>query len=413
MATSLIACPSLPRHDVRMRIAALLIILLSFVAQDAHADPLGPAAVRLSFDRGAIGVAETAGAADQRSGRLVSADDPVRIASISKLVVALGVMRMVEAGKLDLDRDISRDLGWQLRNPAFPGRPISLRLLLSHRASLTDAADYALPFDMSLRDKLADPRAWDSEHPPGSFFRYANLNFPIIASVMERVSGQRFDRLMAGLVIDPLGLKACFNWAACDDATVARAVTLYGADGAPLRDDDHGQRPACPIVPAGDGGCDLARWQPGFNGASFSPQGGLRISMRDLAKIGRMLLNRGHANGGRFLSPSSVDLLLTPVWSYDGRNGVTGETTPGTICRYGLATQTLAASTNGCRDDLFGDGVPRVGHAGEAYGLRSGLWIDRKAGTGVAYFVTSVADDAPLGTETNFTQAEVEMARGK
>lgn len=396
-----------------MRIAGLLIVLLSFLAQDASADPVVPAAVRLSFDRGAIGVAETAGAADRRSGRLVTADDPVRIASISKLVVALGVMRMVEAGKLDLDRDISRDLGWRFRNPAFPERPISLRLLLSHRASLTDAADYALPFDMSLREKLDDPRAWDGEHPPGSFFRYANLNFPVIASVMERASGERFDRLMARLVIDPLGLKACFNWAACDDATIARAVTLYGADGTPLRDDDHGVRPACPIVPARDDGCDLARWQPGFNGASFSPQGGLRISMRDLARIGQMLLNRGRMDGRRFLSPRSVSLLLTPIWTYDGRNGLTGETTPGTICRYGLATQTLATNAGGCREDLFGDNVPRVGHAGEAYGLRSGLWIDRAAGTGVVYFTTAIADDAPLGADTNFTQAEVKIVRGR
>lgn len=389
-----------------MRIAGLLIVLLSFLAQDARANPVVPAAVRLSFDRAAIGVAETGGAADRQSGRLVTADDPVRIASVSKLVVALGVMRMIEAGKLDLDRDVSHYLGWTVRNPAFPDRPISLRLLLSHQASLTDAADYALPFDMSLREKLGDPRAWDRDHPPGGFFRYANLNFPVVASVMERVSGERFDRLMAKLVIDPLGLKACFNWAACDDFTVSRAVTLYGVDGAPLRDDDHGQRSACPIVPARDGGCDLARWHPGFNGASFSPQGGLRISMRDLARIGQMLLNRGTVQGKSFLSPKSVDLMLTPVWSYDGRNGVTGETTLGTICRYGLATQTLASEAAGCHDDLFGDRVPRVGHAGEAYGLRSGLWIDRKAGTGVAYFVTAVADDAALGQHSAFTRAE-------
>ncbi|KRB86786.1 serine hydrolase [Sphingomonas sp. Root710] len=393
-----------------MRIAGLLIVLLSFLAQDARADPVVPAAVRLSFDRAAIGVAETRGVADRQSGRPVTADDPVRIASISKLAVALGVMRMVEAGELDLDRDVSAYLGWQLRNPAFPDPPISLRLLLSHRASLTDAADYALPFDMSLREKLDDPRAWDGEHSPGSFFRYANLNFPVIASVMERVSGERFDRLMARLVIDPLGLKACFNWVACDNATIARAVTLYGADGTPLRDDDHGLRPACPIVPAQDGGCDLSRWRPGFNGASFSPQGGLRISMRDLARIGQMLLNQGRVKGRRFLSPGSVDLLLTPVWTYDGRNGVTGETTPGTICRYGLASQTLATGAEGCRDDLFGDGVPRVGHAGEAYGLRSGLWIDRATGSGTVYFVTAVDDDAALGQHSAFTRVEETIA---
>jgi CubicO group peptidase (beta-lactamase class C family) len=184
-------------------------------------------------------------------------------------------------------------------------------------------------------------------------------------------------------------------------------VTLYGANGEPRRDDDHGKRPACPIVPAADGNCDLTRWKAGFNGASFSPQGGLRISVRDLAKIGQMLLS----DEGGFLPKRSIDLLLAPVWTYDGGNGLTGEATAGTLCRYGLATQTLATRHEGCREDLFGDGVPRVGHAGDAYGLRSGLWIDRKAGTGVAYFVTGVPDDATLGKDTSFTEAEVMMAR--
>jgi CubicO group peptidase (beta-lactamase class C family) len=392
-----------------MRFILLLTVLIAFLAQDARADPpvQAPAAVRLSFTRDTLGMPWTQGLADRSTGRAVTADDPVRIASVSKLVVALGVMRLVETGTLDLDRDVSAWLGWQVRNPAFPDDAITLRLLLSHRASLTDRVDYALPFDRSIRDALADPKAWDSDHRPGSFFRYANLNFPLIASVMEAATGERFDRLMARLVINPLGLDACFNWAACPDATIARAVTLYGANGEPRRDDDHGKRPACPIVPAADGNCDLTRWKAGFNGASFSPQGGLRISVRDLAKIGQMLLS----DGGGFLSKRSIDLLLAPVWTYDGGNGLTGEATAGTLCRYGLATQTLATRHKGCREDLFGDGVPRVGHAGDAYGLRSGLWIDRKAGTGVAYFVTGVPDDATLGKDTSFTEAEVMMAR--
>ena len=50
-----------------------------------------------------------------------------------------------------------------------------------------------------------------------------------------------------------------------------------------------------------------------------------------------------------------------------------------------------------CSDDLFGDGRAMLGHAGDAYGLRSGLWIDRASGTGVAYFVTGLSDDPPRG----------------
>ena len=86
-------------------------------------------------------------------------------------------------------------------------------------------------------------------------------------------------------------------------------------------------------------------------------------------------------------------------------------TSGGVICSYGLATQTLATSVAGCRDDPFGDGVRRVGHAGDAYGLKSGLWIDVAAGTGVAYFVTDASPDP--GRRSAFTASEESLAAGK
>src|SRR5690242_14123245 len=96
--------------------------------------PLAQAGV--AFDReGEVG-AFAEGIADPRSGRMVTPDDPVRVASVSKLVATIGVMKLVEAGKLDLDSDVSRWLGWALRNPAFPDRPVTLREILSHTSSV-------------------------------------------------------------------------------------------------------------------------------------------------------------------------------------------------------------------------------------------------------------------------------------
>src|SRR5688500_1679828 len=129
-----------------------------------------------TFDRGGLTASGASGLADRARGRALTIDDPVRIASISKLLVALGVMRMVEQGRLDLDRDVSDYLGWPLRNPAFPDQPITFRLLLSHLSSLRDGVDYAVPLGTELRAVAADPAAFDAEHAPGSFFRYANLN---------------------------------------------------------------------------------------------------------------------------------------------------------------------------------------------------------------------------------------------
>jgi CubicO group peptidase (beta-lactamase class C family) len=357
-----------------------------------------------SFDSRAIRASGAGGLADRAAGRRLTIADPVRVASVSKLVVALGVMRLVEQGRLDLDRDVSTWLGWTLRNPAFPDRPITLRLLLAHRSSLRDGIDYALPLGTELSHAVAAPEAWDSGHPPGGYFRYANLNFPIVASVMEAAAGERFDRAIDRLVLKPLRLDACFNWTTCSDSTVARAVVLYGAGGKAVRDDLHGRRPDCPIVPAADGGCDFGAYRLASNGALFSPQGGLRISVADLARIGQLLLRKGRlADGSPFLSEASLAEMTRAAWRFDGSNG---DTEGGFYCGYGLAVQVLAQCPT---DDPFGDERARYGHAGDAYGLRSGLWVDPERGIGIAYFATSLGDDPPRG-RSSYRQAEEWLA---
>lgn len=131
--------------------------------------------------------------------------------------------------------------------------------------------------------------------------------------------------------------------------------------------------------------------------------------MRDLARIGRVLLNDGYG----FLSPASIAAMTTPAWTFDGGNGMTGEGgDSGFDCRYGLAVQTLATPHPGCRDDPFGDGRPRIGHAGVAYGLRSGLWVDRERGEGVVFFATAVKDGV-RGSRSAFSPQEERLARGR
>jgi CubicO group peptidase (beta-lactamase class C family) len=115
----------------------------------AAADPA--ASVRVTFDRKGETSVRAEGFADAAVNRAVTPDDPVRIASISKLVTTIAVMRLVEQGKLNLDADVSDQLGYRFRNPAFPDAPITLRLLLSHRSSLTDRVDYTLPLEGDMR----------------------------------------------------------------------------------------------------------------------------------------------------------------------------------------------------------------------------------------------------------------------
>ncbi len=358
--------------------------------------PAPKAQAGVAFDRNGEVGAFAEGIADPQSARAVTPDDPVRVASVSKLVVAIGVMKLVEAGKLDLDRDVSHWLGWQLRNPAFPDRPITLRQLLSHTSSVRDHDDqYAIPLGGSVRAEMTDPRSWDLKYGPGdAYFTYSNMNFPIVGSIVEMVTGERFDIWMRANVLDPMKIDACYNWPTCSDEAVLRAVELGTPEGMPVKDDLHGRRPDCPVQVKDGERCDLSLWRPGENGALFAPQGGLRISARGLARVGRMLLNGGSLDGVPILSPSSIETMFTPVWRFDGSNGVTEH---GFYCTYGLATQTIPTPIADCNDDPVGDGIVRVGHAGDAYGLRSGLWLDRSRGTGVAFFVTGLADDSPRG----------------
>lgn len=398
---------------MKPRIAALLLPLLAAGCATTEPPPASTppppphiAYAWATFDARAITASEANGPADRASGRLLTVDDPARIASISKLVVALGLMRLVEEGKLDLDRDVSAYLGWRLRNPAFPDSPITLRQLLSHRSSIQDGIDYWLiPATGRLENSLRDPKAWDPEHRPGSYFRYSNLAFPVVASAMEAAAGERFDALMRRLVTEPLGLDACFNWSLCRAEAVERAVVLYGADGNVRRDDLRGKRPDCPGVPGPDGACDLAGYRSGTNGAIFSPQGGLRISVLDLAKVGQLLLRKGRLpDGSPFLSEASLAEMARAAWSFDGANGASED---GFYCGYGLAVQILSRCPP--RDDPFGDGRLRLGHAGDAYGLKSGLWIDPERGTGIAYFATGIDDEAK-GSRTAYWAIEEWLA---
>ena len=391
-----------------------LIFLLAACATVRPPEPAVHAEVGVAFDREGEIASFADGVADPQAGRMVTVDDPVRVASVSKMVVAIGVMKLVEQGKLDLTSDVSRWLRWPLRNPAFPDQPITLGMLLSHTSSVREHDDdYAIPLGQSVEALMQDRRNWDLVHGPGdNYFSYTNLNFPIVASIVERVTGERFDVWMRREVLDPMKLDACYNWATCSDAAAARAVELDDPSGKPLKDDLHGKRPDCPVLVDEGEPCDLSRWRPGENGSLFAPQGGLRISANGLARVGRMLLNDGTLDGVRILSPHSVDTLLTQVWRFDGHNGNTkADADLGFYCSYGHATQQIPTPVSGCADDMGTLGHTLMGHAGDAYGLKSGVWIDRARGLGIAYFVTGVPEHAMHGRGTAFTAAETHAFR--
>lgn len=350
-------------------------------AAAVSATTIQPARISITVDANGKRIDRVAGDAGV-AGRAVSVDDPARIASISKLVTGIAVMRLVDHAIIDLDRDIGDYLGWRVRNPAFPDTPVTMRMLLSHQSSITDNLSYILALDDDLSVILANPKAWDNAHKPGGWFSYANMNFPLVASVMEAATGQRFDQIMETQVFRPLKMDACFNWqTSCSAGQRARAITLLRPNGDLAKDAPVGKgETECPFVVASDGGCAVSVYKLGRNGSAFSPQGGLRISAGELLKIGILLRDKGKP----LLSEKAYAEMTRPQWRFNGQNG---DTQNGAFSAFGLSVD-MQHDTNG---DLW------LGHLGEAYSLRSGVWMNPKTSEVRVNISTMVDEFSPVG----------------
>ena len=143
---------------------------------------------------------------------------------------------------------------------------------------------------LACRRSWPNPGAWFADAPPGEApFEYANLGSPVVATVLEAATGERFDHIIERTVFAPLGIEACLNWIGYLMSSRYRAVVLYRDTGEVARDDAADLPPNCSI-PVDEGAqCNIDYYVPG-NASIFSPQGGVQIGMMDLAKIGQVLL---------------------------------------------------------------------------------------------------------------------------
>jgi len=184
-----------------------------------------------------------------------------RVASISKTVTALGLMKLYDEGEFGLDDDISDYMGYTIENPQYPDSPITFRMLLSHTSSLQDGSGYndfltatyaGVPVP-SIAELLVaggdyySSNMWRIEEP-GTYFAYSNINFGLIGSLIEAISGQRFDQYMKSEILDPLDISGSYN--ASDLEDIDDVVVLYRNQGGwtPQVDNYQGAAPSPPSL---------------------------------------------------------------------------------------------------------------------------------------------------------------------
>jgi len=130
-----------------------------------------------------------------------------RPGSVSKLVTWTAVMQQVERGKIDLDKDVNAYLDFRI--PAFEGKPITMRNIMTHTAGFEESVRHLISSDpkavMTLKKQM--PLALPERvFAPGTTPAYSNYATALAGYIVERVSGEDFDSYVESHVFKPLGM---------------------------------------------------------------------------------------------------------------------------------------------------------------------------------------------------------------
>lgn len=285
---------------------------------------------------------------DRESNTPLTDDCIFRIASISKSFSATSIMQLAEAKKISLEDDISKLVGFAVRNPKFPETVITLRMVLSHRSSINDSQGY---FTLDAINPAKNPN-WAkcyNDYEPGNGYMYCNLNYNMTGTIIEKISGERFDQYVKHHILDPLQLYAGY---CVDSLDKSRFATIYEYN---IDSSKFIASPAA-YAPRRE---EIANYILGYSTPIFSPTGGMKISATDLAKYMIMHSRLGKYNGKRIISRKSAKQMQTPL--SDKEN-------------YGLAI---------LKNDKLIAGKTMTGHTGSAYGLYSAMFFQPEEKFGI------------------------------
>lgn len=309
------------------------------------------------------------GLADAAKNTAVETDTKFRVASLTKLVTAIVCMQLVDQGKLKLDEDISTYYGFTVRSPYFADVPITLRMIMTHTASLTDGAVFNNALynsQIPVKTVLLDRSSFSSAKP-GTVHNYSNIDYAVVGSICETVCGKNFDTLAKELLFEPLGLGCSYHAAGVADAS--KIALLYDGDTTVVNE-------------------AKATFSSVVGQTMYITQGNLIASATDYAQILCLLLNGGLTSDGiRLLSEESAKTVSSVLYE-------------DSAYKVGF----------GCfiQDNVI-TGKTVFTHTGSAYGMYSAYAADLSGKDGVVVLTTGASGtkDAP----TEIYNVDLEMIR--
>jgi CubicO group peptidase (beta-lactamase class C family) len=310
-------------------------------------------AVTVVARRGKVAHLAAQGVMDLDTKQPMTPASMFRIASMTKPVIGVSIMMLVEEGKLHLNDPVARyipqfaDMKVAMARPATGGsegpgfytvpaqRAITIKDLLTHTSGLGSGPMGNSEIAKVARkegDKLSDyiPRLGSTvlEFQPGSRWTYSpGAGFETLGRIIEIAGGMPLDQFFQTRIFDPLGMRDITFWPT--DAQMPRVATVY-------------QR-----TPNG-----LSKTQTPNDTMSrnvyFRGSGGLYSSAEGYVPLGMMLANGGESNGKRLLSRKSVE-MLSAVHVPD--------TLPGRPAGEGFGLSVRVVTNHAARNTLLSDGT--------------------------------------------------------
>ena len=339
-----------------------------------------PGAVLLVADKDRILDLETVGYSDVDKKIPMHADDLFILCSITKMWTAVGILMLVDEGKVSLDDPVEKYLpGFKnqvivdKKDPTHPRpvqHPATIRQMLSHTAGLRSADGRKCLFTTAVEDANSlgkQPLQWE----PGTGYQYSEG--PLVAgAVIEAVSGMLYPDFIKKRILDPLGMKDSTFWPTAEQAPHVPITGKWNAADNRLEDvhldDWFVQHPEkCGLVPLRVLSQQGIALIPSYANQFARPDGGLFCTGPDIARFGQMLLNNGTYHGKQFLTPASVKEMSSIQ---------TGNMFPSKTEAYGLCAFLQTQPS----DD--GPGVGSFGHRGAR---RLCFWIDPGNGLVLAF----------------------------